>query len=82
MRAGNDKKEGCRTPWVTRETRSEPITEGRDSKSQLRQMVCGTLVTRQRVSLRYGDYFPKLSSELELQKIVAKQEKGGIKVFF
>lgn len=76
VRAGKDEKEGCRTPWVTRETRSEPITQGRDSKSQLRQMGRGTLVTRLRVSLRYGDYFHKPASELELQKVVGEQEKS------
>lgn len=32
-------------------------------------MVCGTLVTLQRVSLRYGDYFLEPSTELELQKV-------------
>lgn len=74
--AGKDEKEGCRTPWVTREARSEPITQGRDSKSQLRQMGLGTLVTRPRVSLRYGDYFHKPSSELELQKVVGEQENS------
>lgn len=44
-------------------------------KEEIAQVISdsGRLVTLKRVSLRYGDYFPQLSSELQLQEVVAER---------